>query len=245
MICTVYQLGRIGYREAYYLQRQLLQQRVSGSIGDTLLILEHPHTITIGKSGKLQNILVSHQRLQNDGISIFSTDRGGDVTYHGPGQLVVYPIIDLRDRGKHIRQYVHDIEEVIIRTLSDFGIRGCRSRSHPGVWVRNEQIATIGLRIKKWVTMHGFALNVNTDLEKFSLINPCGCSDIKATSCSRLLSRKVLMEEVTTVLLAHFSEVFNSQIEIRASNLIRSLSWKADYPRGSSRGVQTPKLCCQ
>ena len=245
MICTVYQLGRIGYREAYYLQEQLLKQRASGCIGNTLLILEHPPTITIGKSGKLQNILVSQEQLQNSGISIVSTDRGGDVTYHGPGQLIGYPIIDLRGGGRYIRQYVHDIEEVIIRTLSDFGIKGDRNESPPGVWVGNEQIAAIGLRIKMGVSMHGFALNVNTDLEKFSLINPCGCSDIKATSCSRLLSRKVLMKEVTTVLLAHFSEVFNSQIEIRASNLIRSLSWKADYPRGSSRSTQTPKLCCQ
>lgn len=224
MICTVYQLGRIGYREAYYLQEQLLQQRVSGCIGDTLLILEHPPTITIGKSGKLQNILVSHQQLQNSGISIVSTDRGGDVTYHGPGQLIGYPIIDLRDRGKNVRRYVHDIEEVIVRTLNDLGIKGDRNESHPGVWVGNEQIAAIGLRTKMGVSMHGFALNVNTDLEKFSLINPCGCSDIKATSCSRLLSREVSMAEVTTVLLTHFSEVFNYQIEIRASNLVGSLS---------------------
>ncbi len=245
MICTVYQLGQIGYREAYYLQRQLLRQRVSGCIGDTLLILEHPHTITIGKSGKLQNILVSHGRLLNDGIPIFSTDRGGDVTYHGPGQLVGYPIIDLRARCKRIRQYVYDMEDVIIRTLSGFGIRGCRSRAHPGVWVRNEQIAAIGLRIKMGISMHGFALNVNTDLEKFSLINPCGCPGIKATSCSRLLSREVSMEEVTTVLLAHFSEVFNVQIEIGSSDLVRSLLWKADYHNGSNRGTQNPKLCCQ
>ncbi len=224
MICTVYQLGRIGYREAYYLQEQLLQQRASRCIGDTLLILEHPPTITIGKSGKPQNILVSQEQLQNSGISIVSTDRGGDVTYHGPGQLIGYPIIDLRGRGRYIRQYVHDIEEVIIRTLSDFGIKGDRNESHPGVWVGNEQIAAIGLRIKMGVSMHGFALNVNTDLEKFSLINPCGCSGIKATSCSRLLSREVSMAEVTTVLLAHFSEVFNFQMKIRASNLVGILS---------------------
>ena len=245
MICTVYQLGRIGYREAYYLQRQLQQQRVNGCIGDTLLILEHPPTITIGKSGKLLNILVSQGRLLSDGVHIFWTDRGGDVTYHGPGQLVGYPIIDLKDRGKDIRRYVHDIEEVIIRTLSDFGIRGCRNRSHPGVWVRNKQIAAIGLKIKTWVSMHGFALNVNTDLEKFSLINPCGLSEIKVTSCSRLLSHEVSMEEVATVLLAHFSEVFNVQIEIGSSDLMRSLLWKADYHNGSNRGAQIPKLCCQ
>lgn len=245
MICTVYQLGRIGYREAYYLQMQLQQQRVNGYIGDTLLILEHPPTITIGKSGKLLNILVSQGRLLSDGVHIFWTDRGGDVTYHGPGQLVGYPIINLKDRGKDIRRYVHDIEEVIIRTLSGFGIRGCRNRSHPGVWVRNKQIAAIGLKIKTWVSMHGFALNVNTDLEKFSLINPCGLSEIKVTSCSRLLSHEVSMEEVATVLLAHFSEVFNVQIEIGSSDLMRSLLWKADYHNGSNRGAQIPKLCCQ
>jgi len=225
MICTVYKLGRIGYGEAYDLQEQLLKERANDRRGDSLLIVEHPSTITIGKSGKRENILVSNEQLKRLGISVCSTDRGGDVTYHGPGQLVGYPIIDLRHRGTNVRQYVHDIEEVLLRTLSDFDIRGCRDMSHPGVWVGKAQIAAIGLRIRMGITMHGFALNVNTDLENFSLINPCGCLDIKVTSCARLLSYEMSMEEVTTALLAHFSVVFNFQIEIKSNNMVRSVSW--------------------
>jgi len=222
MLCTVYQLGRIGYREAYYLQEELLQQRVNGKIKDTLLLLEHPPTITIGKSGKLENVLASHEQLAKKGISILFVDRGGDVTYHGPGQLVGYPIIDLRGRGRDLRQYVRDIEEVIIRTLSDFGIRACRDKSHPGVWVGNEEIAAIGLRLRMWVSMHGFALNVNTDLEKFSLINPCGFSDRRTTSISVLLSQDISIAAVTERLLAHFAEVFDAQLELGSDTLIKS-----------------------
>jgi len=213
MLCIVYHLGLIAYSEAYHLQRQLLCQRVNNEIEDTLLLLEHPPTITIGKSGKLGNVLASQAQLAEAGVSLFFVDRGGDVTYHGPGQLVAYPIIDLRQRGRDAHQYVRDLEEVIIRTLNDFSIGACRDRGHAGVWVRGKEIAAIGLRVSKWVSMHGFALNVNIDLEQFSLINPCGFSDRKATSISALLSQGVSMETATEKLLAHFSEVFNAQME--------------------------------
>jgi len=213
MLCIVYQLGLITYSEAYHLQRQLLYQRVNNEIADTLLLLEHPPTITIGKSGKLENVLASQAQLAEAGVSLFFVDRGGDVTYHGPGQLVAYPIIDLRQRGRDVHQYLRDLEEVIIRTLSDFSITACRDSSHAGVWVRDEEIAAIGLRVSKWVSMHGFALNVNIDLEQFSLINPCGFSDRKAASISSLLSQDVSIEAVTKKLLVRFSEVFNAQME--------------------------------
>ena len=213
MLCIVYQLGLITYSEAYHLQRQLLCQRVNNEIADTLLLLEHPPTITIGKSGKLENVLSSQAQLAEAGVSLFFVDRGGDVTYHGPGQLVAYPIIDLRQRGRDVHQYLRDLEEVIIRTLNDFSITASRDRSHAGVWVRGKEIAAIGLRVSKWVSMHGFALNVNIDLEQFSLINPCGFSDRKAASISSLLSQDVSIEAVTEKLLARFSEVFNSQME--------------------------------
>ena len=213
MLCTVYQLGLIGYSEAYYLQRELLHQRVNNEITDTLLLLEHPPTITIGKSGKLENVLTSQAQLAKEGVSLFFVDRGGDVTYHGPGQLVAYPIIDLRKQGRDAHKYVRDLEEVIIRTLNDFGINGCRDKKHAGVWVRNKEIAAIGLRIIRWVTMHGFALNVNANLEQFSLINPCGFSDRKATSISSLLSQDISLEAVTERLLAHFSQIFDSRME--------------------------------
>lgn len=222
MLCTVYQLGVIGYSQAYHLQWELLRQRVNDEITDTLLLLEHPPTITIGKSGKLENVLASQAQLVTEGVSLFFADRGGDVTYHGPGQLVAYPIIDLRQRGRDAHQYVRDLEEVIIRTLNDFGIKGRRDRNHAGVWVRGKEVAAIGLRISRWVSMHGFALNVNTELEHFSLINPCGFSDRKATSISKLLSQDILMETVTEGLLAHFSQVFDSRLEWGSDILSRS-----------------------
>jgi len=222
MLCTVYQLGVIGYSQAYHLQRELLRQRVNDEITDTLLLLEHPPTITIGKSGKLENVLASQAQLATEGVSLFFVDRGGDVTYHGPGQLVAYPIIDLRQRGRDAHQYVRDLEEVIIRTLNDFGIKGRRDRNHAGVWVRGKEVAAIGLGISRWVSMHGFALNVNTELEHFSLINPCGFSDRKATSISKLLSQDILTETVTEGLLAHFSQVFDSRLEWGSDILSRS-----------------------
>jgi len=220
MFCTVYQLGQVEYDRAYYLQAKLLYQRINGEIKDTLLLLEHPPTITIGKSGKLESILASQSQLAEKGIPVFFVDRGGDATYHGPGQLIGYPIFGLRGRDLH--QYVRDLEEVVIRTLNDFGIKAGRDKTHPGVWVGNEEIAAIGLRIRRWVSMHGFALNVNTDLEPFSLIHPCGFSDRRATSISHLLSQDVLMAAVTERLLAHFVEVFNAQIEWGTNMLVRS-----------------------
>jgi len=222
MFCVIYRLGLVGYSEAYHLQRKLLRQRFDGEIMDTVLLLEHPPTITIGKSGKLENVLASQEKLAKEGISLFFTDRGGNVTYHGPGQLVAYPIIDLRQRGRDIHRYVHDLEEVVIRTLSDFSIEAHRDGSHAGVWVEEEEIAAIGLSIKRWITMHGIALNVNPNLEHFCLINPCGFSDRTATSMARLLSREIEMAEVTRRLVAHFSDVFDAQIEWGLSTLIGS-----------------------
>lgn len=212
MRCVVYQPGQISYQAAYRLQRQLLEERLDGRIPDTLLLLEHPPTITVGKSGKLENILASPEELAQKGVSLVFIDRGGDVTYHGPGQLVGYPIFDLRGWGKDIHRYIHNLEEVIIRTLKDFAIESGRDKNHPGVWVGNQEIAAIGLRLKKWVTMHGFALNVNTDLEYFSLIYPCGFADRTATSISRRLGREVALETVTERLLAYFAEIFEIDI---------------------------------
>ncbi len=214
MLCSVYQLGQVGYNEAYQLQTDLLQQRMDNGIGDALLLLEHPPTITVGKSGNLENILISREELDRRGISFFFSDRGGDVTYHGPGQLVGYPIIDLRNRQRDLRQYVRNLEEVIIRALSDFGIKATRDISHRGVWVAGKEIAALGLRIRKWVTMHGFSLNVNTDLEPFSLINPCGFSDRGATSMAAILAQEIPVAAVTKRVLAHFSEAFEVEIKL-------------------------------
>ena len=210
-MCIVLKLGLMEYQEAYKLQRILHHQRVEGKISDVLLLLEHPPTITIGKSGTLDNVLVSRERLAHEGMSLFFIDRGGDVTYHGPGQLVGYPILDLKERGKDLHRYVHNLEEVIQRTLSAFSIDADRDEGHPGVWVNEEEIAAIGLSLRRWVSMHGFALNVNIDLEPFSFINPCGFSDRRATSMSKILGSHVPIEEATNSLISHFYDVFDGR----------------------------------
>ena len=220
MLFNVYQLGFIGYSDAYYLQRDLRRQIVDGETTDILLLLEHAPTITIGKSGKLRNVLASQAQLAKQGVSLFFVDRGGDVTYHGPGQLVAYPIIDLRKRGIGAHKYVHDLEEVIIRTLNDFCIKSCRDVTHAGIWVKNEEIAAIGIGLKRWVSMHGVALNVNINLLQFSLINPCGFTNRKATSMSNLLSQDITMKEVIEKFLARFSEVFDAHMELGSNNIL-------------------------
>lgn len=222
MRCVVYQPGLIEYVDAYNLQRKLFLDRLNGQIENTLLLLEHTPTITIGKSGKTENVLTSQEKLAREGVSLVFVDRGGDVTYHGPGQIVGYPIIDLRERGKDVHRYVRDLEEVIIRTLHDFSIKSGRDRSHAGVWVGDEEIAAIGLSLRQWISMHGFALNVNTDLRHFLLINPCGFTNRKATSMSELLGKEVPIELVTKRLLAHFARVFDAEIELKTDILLRS-----------------------
>ena len=220
--CVMYQLGLVEYGEAYRLQKRLHRQRLNGAISDTLLLLEHPPTVTIGRSGSLDNVLVSEEQLTQEGISLFFISRGGDVTFHGPGQLVGYPILDLSERGEDINRYVQDLEEVLIRTLKDFSIYATRDNSHAGVWVGKEEVAAIGLSIRRWVTMHGFALNVYPNLTHFSLINPCGFSNRKATSMSQLLGRKLHMEEVNKCLVTNFSDVFGMTMEMGSSKAVRS-----------------------
>jgi lipoate-protein ligase B len=220
MLCSVYQLGRVGYPEACQLQADLVDRRINDGITDSLLLLEHPPTITIGKSGKPENILASQEKLRKRGIPLFFSDRGGDVTYHGFGQLVVYPIIDLKQRDKDLHRYAYDLEEVIISTLGDFGIVATRDESHRGVWVSDKEMAAIGLRVRRWVTMHGFALNVNTNLEPFTLINPCGFTDRGATSMAALLTQEVPMAAVTERILARFSKVFNAEMKLLSPDSI-------------------------
>jgi lipoate-protein ligase B len=207
----VRRLGVMEYGAAYQLQKKHHQQRVAGEVEDTLLLLEHPPTITVGKAGSTENILVPPERLDQMGISLYFVDRGGDVTYHGPGQLVGYPILDLSSRGGDLKRYVRDLEEVLIRTLDDFSIKAGRDPRHVGVWVGQKKIASIGLSIRDWVTMHGFALNVSTNLEGFSLIHACGVKDRKTVSMKGLLASQPSMEQLTVRLLQHFSEVFDPQ----------------------------------
>jgi lipoate-protein ligase B len=207
-MCEIWDLGVVEYQEAWELQRRLHHQRVEGRIPDLLLLLEHPPTITIGRSGSLENVLISRKQIVEVGISLFFIDRGGDVTYHGLGQLVGYPILDLREQGGDLRLYVRNLEEVIMRTLRDFSIEADLDERHPGVWVKGEEIGAIGLSVKKWVSMHGFALNVNTDLDHFAFINPCGFSDKRATSMSEVIGRKISTAEVADPLKSHFCDIF-------------------------------------
>jgi len=201
-------LGVVPYADALELQRSLVDDRRSGRIGDTLLLLEHPHVITLGVRGGRSHVLASAETLSARGVEIHETGRGGDVTYHGPGQVVGYPILDLNPDRRDVHRYVRDLEEVLIGTAADFGINAGRVPGLTGVWVGDEKLAAIGVRIARWVTSHGFALNVSTNLDYFKLIVPCGIADRGVTSISRLLGRPVELDAVHESVANHFNNVF-------------------------------------
>lgn len=209
-VLTVYKLGIVNYNKALELQLSLLNKIKHGEVGDTLLLLEHPPTFTVGRRGKPENLLKNHEELKNSGIHFEIVGRGGDITYHGPGQLVGYPILDLNNHKCDIHLYLRNIEEVIINALGDFDITGERKSDYTGVWVGDEKIASIGIGVKKWTTYHGFALNVNTDLSYFAMIVPCGIPGIKMTSIRELSASKkdVEMSEVKNSIIGSFSRVF-------------------------------------
>ena len=195
------------------MQRSLVEERRAGTVGDTLLLLEHPHVITLGVRGDggRSHLLASPATLAARGIELHETGRGGDITYHGPGQLVGYPIVDLKPDRCDVHRYVRDLEEVLIRTASDYGVRATRVEGLTGVWVGGEKLAAIGVRIARWVTSHGFALNVSTDLDYFQLIIPCGIADRGVTSLERLLGRTIPTVEVAGRVTSHFANVFDFQ----------------------------------
>jgi lipoyl(octanoyl) transferase len=207
---TIRRLGRIDYADALALQRQLVEDRKADRIDDVLLLVEHPHVLTLGVRGDggRSHILAPPESLAARGVAVFEAGRGGDVTYHGPGQIVGYPIVSLRPDRCDVHRYVRDLEEVLIRTASDFGIQAGRVPGLTGVWVGDEKLAAIGVRISRWVTSHGFALNVATDLGFFDLIVPCGIADRGVTSMEKLLGRSVAREAVEERIVAHFGSVF-------------------------------------
>ncbi len=208
--CELHEPGRITYAEAFELQQSLVAQRKSGTIPDQLLLLQHPHTITLGRNGHLENLLASEEVLTRSGIAFHPTDRGGDITYHGPGQMVGYPILDLREWKRDVGAYVRAIEQVLIDTLDDFGIRAGRIPKLTGVWAGDAKIAAIGVHISRWVTSHGFALNVDTDLSYFQYIVPCGLTK-PVTSMAKLGSH-ASSSQVAARLAAHFGRIFEREI---------------------------------
>lgn len=214
----VRRLGRMGYDEAHDLQKDLVEARRSDAIGDTLLLVEHPPVITLGARNRISvsHIVASDDELRRAGVTVHETGRGGDVTYHGPGQLVGYPILNLRPDRCDVHEYIRDIEAALILALAHCGITGTRVPGLSGVWVgepgREEKVAAIGVRISRWITSHGFALNVSTSLDHFRLIVPCGIADRGVTSIERTLGRRVAMAGIETAVVDAFARVFGATV---------------------------------
>jgi lipoyl(octanoyl) transferase len=206
----VRRLGLMPYLEALTLQRALVDARREQRVGDLLLLVEHPHVLTLGVRGDggRGHILATPEALASRDVEVHETGRGGDITYHGPGQIVGYPILDLNPDRRDVHRYVRDLEDVLIRTAGDYGINAERVEGLTGVWVGREKLAAIGVRIARWITSHGFALNVTTDLDYFNLIVPCGIADRGVTSLARLLGRTIDRAEVEDRIASHFSKVF-------------------------------------
>ncbi len=228
--CSIVDLGLIAYAEAWELQKRVVAARKAGAIEDVLLFCEHPHVLTLGRSGNRANLLASESVLRQKGVEFFETSRGGDITYHGPGQIVGYPILNLGAIRRDVVWYVRTLEEAMIRATADLGIAARREPGKTGIWVhadevadrskrdsslalgmtdqQAEKLAAIGVHISRWVTSHGFAYNVATDLRYFELIVPCGIADRKATSLEKLLGRRVSLEEIRPLLVQQVCEVF-------------------------------------
>ena len=212
LVCT--SLGLVSYSDALALQEQMVAARRAAEIEDQLLLLQHPHVITLGTSAHSEHVLVDETQRKLLGIELFDTGRGGDVTYHGPGQLVGYPIVNLSPDRRDIRRYVRDVQEVLIRTLAEYGLeaRPGEEQAFIGVWVGESKIASIGIHLSRWITTHGFALNVSTDLSYFSGIIPCGLNQVEMTSIERLTGKAPALPDIAAVAARHFGEVFGREL---------------------------------
>jgi len=204
-------LGRLRWAEAYALQQELVERRKRNETGDQLLLVEHPHVVTMGRNGHMENVIAGEEILSRSGIDFHHTNRGGDVTYHGPGQLVGYPILDLNEWRRDVHAYVRAVEEVIIQTIGVFGLAGTRVEGATGVWVDGAKVCAIGVHISRWVTSHGFALNVATDLQYFQYIIPCGLT-LPVTSM-KALGVSASMDEVKLAVRQQFAKVFGYETE--------------------------------
>ncbi len=214
-------LGLVDYAKAWELQKQVFDKRVIGDTDDTFFMLEHPNTYTLGKTADKHNLIGSEDFLQKQGISVFEIDRGGDITYHGPGQIVGYPIIDLKNWKQDTHLYLRNIEETIIKVLDFYGIKAGRKEKYTGVWIGERKISAIGVKISRWVTMHGFAFNINTDLNLFNGIIPCGIRDKEVTSLERELGYRQDINEVKRKIL----EVFIKQFDYNKVSIVSSVEY--------------------
>ncbi len=221
LVCNI---GRSRYADTWRLQQEIFEARAAGQIPDVLLLTEHEHVFTLGKTADRNHLLAGEQELSRRNIDLFDVDRGGDLTYHGPGQLVGYPIIGLDDHYHDTHRYLRELEEVLIQTIGMFGLAGTRHPEYTGVWVGGEKIAAIGVKVSRWTTMHGFALNVNTDLSLFDRIIPCGIFHKGVTSMQQLTGAPVSLEKVAEETAGQFSAVFHSVPEwITAGALLEML----------------------
>jgi lipoyl(octanoyl) transferase len=217
-------LGFIDYKEAWDLQKKIHQQRVEDKIDDVLFLLEHPHTYTLGKTADKKNLVGDEKYLSDNKISVYDIDRGGDITYHGPGQIVGYPIINLTKWQQDTHKYLRSLEDVIINVCIDYALPGQRINGLTGVWIDDRKIAAIGIKVSRWITMHGFAFNINTDLKLFNGIIPCGITDKEVTSLKHELGYEVPLIEVKEKIINHFSNQFNyDQIEFKSKEELLSL----------------------
>lgn len=255
-ICWEVRLGLIPYELAYDLQRKLVQARKEDAIPDVLLLCEHPHVITLGRNGQPENLLASNHLLAQMNVEFHATDRGGDITYHGPGQIVGYPILDLAKHRRDVRWYVNQLEEVMIRATADFGLGAKRVEGQHGVWIdtgastTEEKLGALGVHLSRWVTSHGFAYNVSTDLRYFDLIVPCGIAGKRAISLERALGRHLDSEEVRRNFILHFGEAFErTMISVSPSELEETLAGgefsagaqvreRENVPAGAAKGSE-------
>lgn len=201
-------LGLIDYEDCHRIQKEFVARRKRGDSGDVFIIAEHPNVFTIGRTGKRENLLVDERGLAGKGVKVLDVERGGDITFHGPGQLIVYPIVDLKNRGRDIHRHLRDLEQVAIELLKRYGIASRTVKGKTGVWLNDEKICSVGVAATNWVTYHGMSININVDLGYFAMINPCGMTDVMMTSLKKVLRKEILMREARDRLQESISDIF-------------------------------------
>lgn len=216
-ILKVIDLGITPYEDAYFLQKKILSEKKQARCDDCMLLAEHPNIFTIGRGGSRDNILVDEVRLNNSGLKIIEVDRGGDITFHGIGQLVAYPVFDLRRHIKDIRLFIRRLERILELTISEYGLEGNREKGHTGLWVNKDKIAFIGIGISNWITYHGISINANVDLKYFSMIRPCGIDNLQVSSLRKILNKDIDLNLLKDILIKKCCEVFDFEHSYRCS----------------------------